>query len=498
MIVWATGAYDTDNKLLSAGATIYSYDNRGNLKTKTGPGGFTSYQYNYGNKLTNVGLPMGGSVGMQYSAAGNRLSKKASPTVYFNITCSYCEGCCQWYCDVTMEFDDDGTEVASYTSGPQIDEHISVTMSGTTYYYVTDGLGSVTAIYDQYENYVTSYEYGPFGNFHQYGALANPYTFTGRAYDNETGLYYNNERYYDPEVGRFTSQDPLDADSPNPSDEERPQHHSPAIQEGSSDNLYAYVGNNPINRVDPLGLYWQAVRGLTLAERASPCASGKGGCGGTLYSPRGTAKCDLNRSPCQEWDKKNNNEGCTAPCTKEHEDQHEKDMKDCCDKARSAHKYENARKKVLDEEEKRIRGRGLGDKTLKKKLAELDKIRNGQKWDRKIAAAINRERAQVRKDWSDYGNKARNWTECNAFGASIACADRLWDEYNCDCPKPEDEECCEEIEQYKKSSERQKRKRCKAAEKDQGGKKGGKKGGKGGKGGGKGGGGPECPFNGKK
>jgi len=58
--------------------------------------------------------------------------------------------------------------------------------------------------------------------------------FTDRRWDEETGIYYYRARYYDPTIGRFLSQDPLGmVDGPN---------------------LYAYVLNNPINFVDPLGL----------------------------------------------------------------------------------------------------------------------------------------------------------------------------------------------------------------------------------------------------
>ena len=61
----------------------------------------------------------------------------------------------------------------------------------------------------------------------------NSYMFTGREYDTETGLYYYRARYYDPGLGRFLETDPLGY--------------------VDSENLYAYVGNNPWNWVDPKG-----------------------------------------------------------------------------------------------------------------------------------------------------------------------------------------------------------------------------------------------------
>ena len=64
--------------------------------------------------------------------------------------------------------------------------------------------------------------------------MANPYTYTAREYDPETGLYYYRARYYDAAAGRFLQEDPFGF--------------------GAGVNFYAYVNNNPINLIDPMGL----------------------------------------------------------------------------------------------------------------------------------------------------------------------------------------------------------------------------------------------------
>jgi RHS repeat-associated protein len=80
------------------------------------------------------------------------------------------------------------------------------------------------------------YEYDAYGNIVAMldPGFVQPYAFTGREWDPETGLYYYRARYYDPKIGRFMSEDP--------------------IRFLGGVNFYAYVENNPINRTDPFGL----------------------------------------------------------------------------------------------------------------------------------------------------------------------------------------------------------------------------------------------------
>ena len=63
---------------------------------------------------------------------------------------------------------------------------------------------------------------------------SNSFRYTGREFDSETGLYYYRARYYDPEVGRFMNEDPIGF--------------------SGGINFYSYVGNDPVNFNDPLGL----------------------------------------------------------------------------------------------------------------------------------------------------------------------------------------------------------------------------------------------------
>ena len=120
--------------------------------------------------------------------------------------------------------------------------------NGDTYYYSRNIQGDVVYICDDY-GYVASYTYDAWGNVvnisgmreaHIALANANPIRYRGYYYDTETGFYYLQSRYYDPETGRFISADGQLA----------------AGSDLTGLNLFAYCGNNPVNRKDPNGQWW--------------------------------------------------------------------------------------------------------------------------------------------------------------------------------------------------------------------------------------------------
>ena len=111
-----------------------------------------------------------------------------------------------------------------------------MTRNNKTYYYHADALGSITRMTDQNGNIAQTIKYDSFGNIKSISnpLLIQPYVWTGREYDLESGFYYLRNRYYDPRTGRFISKDPIGFG-------------------GGDVNFYVMVGNNAVNWVDPYG-----------------------------------------------------------------------------------------------------------------------------------------------------------------------------------------------------------------------------------------------------
>lgn len=226
-------SYDASNQLTSTPNTTYAYDGNGNLLSETDAGGTTNYVLDQENRLTSVTLPgSGGNVSFQYDPFGRRIYK-SSPS---GTTIYVYDGV-----NVLQEVSDNGTVVARYTHALGIDEPLAMLRRGTMSYYLADGLGSITSLTDSNGDIVSTYQYDSFGNQTAVtGSIVNPFRFTGREFDAKTGLYYYRARYYDPVIGRFIQSDPIGL--------------------AGGINTYAYVNNNPINFIDPLGLWrWPQV-----------------------------------------------------------------------------------------------------------------------------------------------------------------------------------------------------------------------------------------------
>ncbi|MBN1362385.1 MAG: RHS repeat-associated core domain-containing protein, partial [Sedimentisphaerales bacterium] len=139
------------------------------------------------------------------------------------------------------EYDSNDVLLRKFVYGPGVDQPICMTDvedANAVYYYHFDGLGSVVALSDATGDTVQVYEYSIYGQ----PAAAdpnhpNPYLFSARRFDSETGLYHYRARAYNPYIGRFLQTDPA----------------------GQGMNAYAYCANNSTNRVDPTGMIYYEI-----------------------------------------------------------------------------------------------------------------------------------------------------------------------------------------------------------------------------------------------
>ncbi len=226
--------YDEANRLVteenSSGVTTYSYDEDGNRTEKETPSELTVYTWDEDSRLV-VAEPVAGLVTLTYRADGRRVQKETpSESKHFIYDLNR----------LLQETDDAGDPLHEYSStlaewGDLISEY-----DGTdTLYHQYDALGSTDALLDDSETATASYAHRAFGlEAAHSGTAESSFTFVGAQNyyrDPELELYFAGARYYDPAAGRWVSADPIGFAA-------------------GDENLFRYVGNNPVNKVDASGM----------------------------------------------------------------------------------------------------------------------------------------------------------------------------------------------------------------------------------------------------
>ena len=201
-----------------------------------------SFTWTKGRQLTSATVD-GEQVSYTYDMSGVRSNKQVGDTTYTYTTLSGKVMRQTWGDNNALEFVyDDGNQPFAV-----IYKHGQTT---ELYYYVLNAQGDVSAILDSGGKIAASYDYDAWGNCTVYDSSdaaigdLNPLRYRGYYYDAETGFYYLQSRYYDPAICRFINADAY-----------------ATTNAGSflSCNMFAYCGNNPVNRADQSGTFWKEI-----------------------------------------------------------------------------------------------------------------------------------------------------------------------------------------------------------------------------------------------
>ncbi len=218
------------NQLLQLEETTYTYDKRGHLIAEDSPTNHSEYTYDALGRLTSLSRN-GNQYTYQYDAFNRRIAKRSPRSVerYLYIDQN----------EIGMVDDQNRIvqlRILGRGKGAEIGAAVALELEDSTYIPIHDHCGHVSVLIDlQAKQFAEGYVYSAFGEQQRYGSgTTNPWHFSSKRYDPESGWVYFGRRYYDPTTGRWTTPDPIGfADGPN---------------------LYAYVKNSPLTHFDAYGL----------------------------------------------------------------------------------------------------------------------------------------------------------------------------------------------------------------------------------------------------
>lgn len=234
-------SYNAGNELVNFGGEAVEHDASGNRTRK----GDVLYEWDGRNRLIRVKDP-GKGVTVAYTYNGDNLRVRKVNETTGAVTRYVYDGLA-----VLLELDETGQVKRRYNPGISV-----VDDAGNKFFYHYDGLGSVVNLTDTQGNLVQSYTYDAFGRSQVRKADGNAYRFVGGfgVYDDsEVGLQYMWHRWYEPKAGRFVSRDPLGFEAGINMYVYGDSVGKPYLPET---NRYNYTQNNPITRIDPLGLWY--------------------------------------------------------------------------------------------------------------------------------------------------------------------------------------------------------------------------------------------------
>ncbi|GLS04988.1 hypothetical protein GCM10007860_21370 [Chitiniphilus shinanonensis] len=223
-------SYDAQDRLIAYGNRQYQYSANGELQQINVGGAISQYQYDVFGNLRQVTLANGGQLDYVIDGQNRRIGKKVNGVLVQGFIY-------QDQLKPAAELNGNGEVVSRFIYAGKANVPEYLVKGGETYRIITDQLGSVRLVVNSQTGEVKQeIDYDAWGN-----VLADtnpgfqPFGFAGGIYDRDTGLVRFGARDYDPQVGRWTAKDPIGFN-------------------GGDSNVYGYVKNDPVNKIDPSGL----------------------------------------------------------------------------------------------------------------------------------------------------------------------------------------------------------------------------------------------------
>jgi RHS repeat-associated protein len=227
--------FDNQDRIIQRGSVQYAFNAEGELQQKTDGAKITKYQYGLFGQLRTVQLPSGSVITYDTNGLGLRIGKRVD-----NVFMKFY----QWQSatQLAAEVGPSGNLLARFVYGTQSHSPDYMLKDGVNYRFIKDQVGSI--------RFVVNAATGSIAQkivYDEWGKILSdsnpgfqPFGFGGGLYDADTGLMRFGARDYDPETGRWTSKDPI-------------------LFKGGSTGLYTYVNNDPVNLIDPSGLWYISI-----------------------------------------------------------------------------------------------------------------------------------------------------------------------------------------------------------------------------------------------
>lgn len=225
-----SGGYDNQDRLLTYGDISYAYNSNGDLTSKTQNNATVTYDYDVFGNLRKVILDNGQVIEYVIDGRNRRVGKKIDGTLVQGFLFDD-------QLRPIAELDGFNQVASAFVYGTHVNVPELIVKGGTTYRIVHDHLGSPRLVIDQGSGAIVQRM-----DYDEWGIVTldanpgfQPFGFAGGIYDSQTKLLRFGFRDYDSAIGRWTNKDPI-------------------LFKAADTDLYAYLGGNPVDEADPLGL----------------------------------------------------------------------------------------------------------------------------------------------------------------------------------------------------------------------------------------------------